>query len=81
MDFKNATDALLDRVTHADLAEALGVSVALVRQARLDRDAQAHRAPPKGWDDAVLRLAESRLVHYRSLIKSLRQQKEAQNVG
>jgi hypothetical protein len=71
MDFKEATDGLFDRVDHEDLAKALGVSVAAIRQARLKSDAAAHRAPPKEWRDAVIRLAERRVWHYRALVKSL----------
>ncbi len=72
MDFKEATDGLFDRVDHEDLAEFLGVSVATVRQARLQPEAKAHRSPPVEWRDAVIRLAEARVWHYRSLIETLR---------
>lgn len=60
MDFKKATDILFDRIDHADLAEALGVSVPLIRQARLDPAAAAHRSPPEGWEKAVIQLAKDR---------------------
>ena len=49
MDFKKATDILFSQVAHADLARTLDVSVALIRQARLQPKAAAHRAPPEGW--------------------------------
>lgn len=58
MDFKKATDVLCGGITHADLAKALGVSVPLVRQARLDQAAKAHRTAPEGWQKVVARLAE-----------------------
>ena len=45
MNFKNATDRLFSRIDHRDLAKALGVSVASIRQARLRPDALAHRSP------------------------------------
>lgn len=73
MDFKEATDGLFDRIDHAELAQALGVSVASIRQARLDSKAKAFRAPPGGWERAAIRLAEARLMHYRRLIERLRQ--------
>jgi hypothetical protein len=60
MDFKKATDTLFDRVDHADLAKALSVSIPLIRQARLNDTAAAHRSPPQGWERAVVRLAEDR---------------------
>jgi hypothetical protein len=72
MDFKQATDALFDNISHVDLAEALGVSVASIRQARLDRASAAHRSPPEAWKAAVIRLAEQRITHYRTLIDKLR---------
>jgi hypothetical protein len=72
MDFKKTTDALFSRVTHDDLADKLGVSVALIRQARLPEAAKAHRAPPEGWEDAALRLAEEQARHYARLAERLR---------
>ena len=36
MNFREATDGLFSRVSHEDLARALGVSVASIRQARLN---------------------------------------------
>jgi hypothetical protein len=72
MDFREATDLLFERVSHADLADGLGISVASVRQARLREDAAAHRTPPTDWEEAVIRLAEQRVWHYRKLIEALR---------
>jgi hypothetical protein len=72
MNFKKATDSLFDGVSHAELADALGVSVASIRQARLGEDAKAHRAAPAGWEEAVVKLAEKRLSHYQRLIERLR---------
>lgn len=60
MDFRKATDELLAGISHQELADALGVSVATVRQGRLADSARAHRSPPKGWKAAVKRLAERR---------------------
>ena len=72
MDFKEATDRLLRRVDHGKLAEVLGVSVASVRQARLRRDAAAHRSPPRNWRNAVIQLAEEQERRYRDLLDQLR---------
>jgi hypothetical protein len=71
MDFKKASDALFDRVSHEALAEQMGVSVAAIRQARLDVSAKAHRAPPKNWERAVMELAENRIRHYHELIGAM----------
>jgi hypothetical protein len=72
MDFKKATDALFARVTHDDLAEALGVSVALIRQARLSRGAKAYRTPPDSWEGAVSQLAERQSGRLGKLAKQLK---------
>jgi hypothetical protein len=72
MDFKEATDGLFDRISHEQLAEALGVSVASIRQARLPETAKAYRQPPPAWQHGVIRLAERRIMHYRRLIDRVR---------
>ena len=72
MNFKAATDELFEGVSHRSLAEALGVSVAAVRQARLSEASKAFRHPPKKWRNAIIRLAEERVWHYRKLIEKLR---------
>lgn len=72
MNFKEATDGLLDRMDQAQLAKALGVSVALVRQARLRSGAGAHRSPPKDWRKIVEYLARQRVDHYAKLVERLR---------
>ncbi len=71
MNFKAATDALFERVTHDDLAAALGGSIAAIRQARLDPESNAHRSPPEGWEKAVRALAESRVRHFQKLARNL----------
>lgn len=72
MTFNEATDRLFSRIDHKDLAKALGVSVASIRQARLKPDASAHRSPPPEWESIVLRLAEERVWHFRKLIEEIR---------
>lgn len=71
MGFREAIDGLCEKVGHEDIAEALGVSLQAIRQARLNGASKARRSPPEGWQEAVLRLAEDRLAHYRLLIESL----------
>ena len=68
MDFKEATDKLFERIDHAELAKALGVSVASIRQARLKRTAKAYREAPPNWEVAVGRLAQERIGRYRKLV-------------
>lgn len=72
MDFKEATDELFERIDHAELAKQLGVSIATVRQARLNPKAAARRSPPATWREGVIRLAERRIIQYRQLIEDLR---------
>jgi hypothetical protein len=72
MDFKKATDELFSRVTQDDLAESLGVSVALIRQARLSPAAKAHRSPPEGWEKAATRLATEQAKRFSRLAERLR---------
>ena len=76
MEFRDATDGLFKRVDHKDLADKLGVSVALIRQARLRTDSEAHRNAPADWRHAVVRLAEERVAHYRKLIEQVRKDRD-----
>ena len=71
MDFKKSTDELFDSISHKEFAEALGVSVAAIRQARLNPKANAYRGPPAGWQKTVLRLAKKRLAHYQRMVVEL----------
>jgi hypothetical protein len=71
MDFKKATDELFDCPTQNELAKILGISVASIRQARLQGSAKAHRSPPKNWEEAVIRMAEERVRSYRALVSKL----------
>jgi hypothetical protein len=72
MDFREATDALFQRIDQEKLAQKLGVSIASIRQARLRPDAAAHRAPPANWKDAVIKLAEEQSRLYRELLDRLK---------
>lgn len=71
MNFTEATNILCDGVGHTELAEELGVSVATVRQARLNPQAKAHRQPPQGWEQAVARLADKRARQLSRLAERL----------
>ena len=74
MSFKEATDSLFCQADHSDLAKALGVSIASIRQARLRPEARAYRAPPKDWPFAVIRLAEQEIMRQRELIEKVRRE-------
>ena len=72
IDFRKATDELLDCMSHQKLAKALGVGVATVRQARLDESAKAHRNPPHHWQPIVALLARKRAARLIRLADSLK---------
>lgn len=72
MEFREALDKLGERVTHEEVASALGVSVASVRQYRLSTDARAHRSPPPGWPEVLSKLAEARGEELIELAQRLR---------
>lgn len=71
MDFKSATDRLCQGVSHDDLASALGVSVATIRQARLEPSAKAHRNPPADWARGIKEIAASQLRNLETLLGEL----------
>lgn len=74
MNFREAVDALCDPLDHKKVAEALGVSLQAVRQARMAEESSAFRAPPKHWRDIIIRLAERRIMHYRQVIERVRRE-------
>ncbi len=71
-EFRKITDELFAGVSHEELAEALGCSVATIRQARLASTAKAHRNPPEGWERAILKVAEGRAAHFGRLVAKLK---------
>src|SRR5215213_5636848 len=62
VDYKEATDRLLEQITTADLASELGVSQNAIACARLDPATRDFRPPPNGWQAAVARLAGERAL-------------------
>jgi len=74
MNFRSATDALFDHVNHETLAKALGVSLASIRQARLQEAARGKRTPPKDWPCAVIQLAEQQIMKDRKLTEAVRKE-------
>jgi hypothetical protein len=71
MNFKQATDALLEAVTLEDLAGAIGVSVQAVRQARAQEGTAGFRRPPPGWERAAADLARRRADKLERLVLKL----------
>jgi len=71
MDFKKATEELMAGMTRGQIADALGVSEATVRQARLDEAAKAHRNAPDGWEATLAKLARQRSERLRRLAEKL----------
>jgi hypothetical protein len=60
MDFKTATDRVAGCITHVEIAEAAGVSIQTIRQARMDPSSSSYRNPPAGWQEVLARLARER---------------------
>jgi hypothetical protein len=71
MNFRTAIDRLGERVTHEQVARALGVSVASVRQYRLSPGAKAHRSPPATWRNVLARLTRRRIKELSALAEEL----------
>jgi hypothetical protein len=71
LDYKEATDRLLERITTADLADELGVSQNAIARARLDPTTRDFRPPPSGWQAAVARLAGERALRLLKLKEAL----------
>jgi hypothetical protein len=71
VDYKEATDRLLERITTADLANELGVSQNAIARARLDPATRDFRPPPSGWQIAAARLAGERASQLLELKKAL----------
>lgn len=69
-DFQTATDALLATPKLDELAEAIGCSVASVKQARM-KAGGGHRSPPPGWEAGVARLARQKAVLLQKLADKL----------
>lgn len=60
MTFGDAARRVGASVTTAELAEAFGVSVYSIQQARLVPGAAGYRSPPEGWEPVLARLARER---------------------
>lgn len=72
MDFREATRRLKDAPQDRDLAEALGVAVQTIRQARLPRDKPGHRPPPDNWREVIAALARERADELRTIADRLK---------
>ena len=70
VDFIAATDALLAKTKPEDLAEAIGCSVASVKQARMT-EGGGRRSPPPGWEAGVARLARQKAAQLQKLADRL----------
>ena len=72
LNFRKTTDDLFARIGIEDVAQEMDCSAASIKQARLGEGALARRTPPKGWEKAVLRLAEKQLAHFQKLVAKIR---------
>ncbi|WP_405284340.1 hypothetical protein V3331_01895 [Gaopeijia maritima] len=71
MDFTEATDRLRRCHSLEDVGEAMGVSYALARQARLAEGHPNRRNPPDGWESAIAKLARARAAELVELAEEL----------
>jgi hypothetical protein len=71
LDFKKATDRVSPCVTQADIAQAAGVSVATIKQARFPEDHVSYRRPPEGWERVLARLAREKAADLTRLAEEL----------
>ena len=71
MNFKQATDALLESVTLENLAKEMGVSVQSLRQARAAEGSTSFRSPPPNWENAVAKLAAAQARKFQRLLERL----------
>lgn len=60
MDFKTATDRVSGCISHAEIAEAAGVSIQSIRQARMDPSSASYRSPPVDWQQVLIALMRAR---------------------
>jgi hypothetical protein len=71
MDFKTATDRVAGCISHAEIAEAAGVSIQTIRQARMDPGSASYRNPPAGWQAVLVALARKRSEDLADFAKQL----------
>jgi hypothetical protein len=74
VNYREATDRLLEKITTADLADELGVSQNAIARARLDPSTRDFRPPPAGWEAAVARVAEKRGIELLELSRKLKEE-------
>jgi methyltransferase (TIGR00027 family) len=67
VDYKEATDRVLEPITTADLARELGLSQDAIARTRLDPATPDFHPPPDGWQGAVARLAGERASRLQKL--------------
>jgi hypothetical protein len=72
MDFKAATDRVAGCITHAEIAEACGVSIQSIRQARMDPSSPSYRNPPAGWEAVLAVLLLQRSAELAAFAAELR---------
>lgn len=69
--FREAADRLLRCVTQQQLADEMGVTRNTIARALMSPDNPNSRPAPKGWEDAVRRLARERGGELLSLDREL----------
>jgi hypothetical protein len=71
MDFKAASAELKRCTTDQEIADAAGVSLQLIRQAKLPPDNPSRRDPPANWRKVLSDLARTRAADLQKLARTL----------
>ena len=71
MDFVEAMERLKRAATDDEIAAATGVSTNTIRRTRADPATRNYRPAPRGWEQAVARLARERISELQSLVVQL----------
>jgi hypothetical protein len=74
LNFKEATDRLIQRVTLVDIADACGSHPNSIERARLQPGSKNYREPPPHWQRAVMELARQRVRDLQALMNRLEDQ-------
>lgn len=69
-DFLSVTDALMKATPLEEMAEAIGCSLASVKQARMKAE-NGRRSPPPGWEAGLARLAKRKAAQLQKLADRL----------
>lgn len=71
MDFREATDRLSPCVTQEAIAAAARVTRNTIKRARLPRESEHYRSPPREWHSILAQLARERAADLNAVADQL----------